>query len=53
MSEEARGILNAPLFGKGSTGRNLAESIRRRFAAIGGLDTSCPSIAMPRAYILK
>jgi plasmid stability protein len=38
MSEEARGILNTALSGKGSTGRNLAESIRRRFAAIAGLD---------------
>lgn len=38
MSEEACGILNVALSGKGSTGRNLAESIRRRFAAVGGLD---------------
>ena len=38
MSEEARGILNAELSGNGSTGCNLAESIRRRFAAVGGFD---------------
>jgi antitoxin FitA len=38
MEEETREILKAALTGKTGTGRNLAESIRRRFAAIGGVE---------------
>jgi antitoxin FitA len=38
MSDEARGILNEALSSKDSTGRTLADSIGRRFAAVGGLD---------------
>jgi len=38
MEEEAREILKVALTGKGSAERNLAESIRRRFAAVGGLE---------------
>ena len=37
MEEEAREILKAAVTGKSSTGRNLAESIRRRFAGLGGV----------------
>ena len=37
MEEEAREILKVAVSGKSSTGRNLAESIRRRFAALGGV----------------
>jgi plasmid stability protein len=38
MEEEARQILRAALKEKGGTALNLAESIRRRFAPLGGLD---------------
>ena len=38
MEEEAREILKVAVTGKSSTGRNLAESIRRRFAALGGVE---------------
>ena len=38
MEEEAREILRVALTGKDSTERNLAESIRRRFATIGGVE---------------
>jgi plasmid stability protein len=37
MEEEACEILKVALKGKGITGGNLAESIRRRFAALGGV----------------
>jgi hypothetical protein len=37
MEEEARQILRLALNEKGATGLNLAESIRRRFAPLGGL----------------
>jgi antitoxin FitA len=37
MEEEAREIIKVAVTGKGSSGRNLAESIRRRFAAFGGV----------------
>jgi plasmid stability protein len=37
MEEEAREILKVALQGKEITGRNLAESIRRRFAPLGGV----------------
>ena len=38
MEEEAREILRAALSGKEASGRNLAESIRRRMAAVGGVE---------------
>ena len=38
MEEEAREILRAALSGKEVSGRNLAESIRRRFAPFGGVE---------------
>ena len=38
MEEEAREILEVALTRKGTTERNLAESIRRRFAALGGVE---------------
>jgi len=38
MEEEAREILKVALIGRGSADRNLAESIRRRFAAVGGVE---------------
>ena len=38
MEEEAREILKLALTRKGTTERNLAESIRRRFAALGGVE---------------
>ena len=38
MEGEAREILKVALTGKGTTERNLAESIRRRFAALGGVE---------------
>jgi antitoxin FitA len=38
MEEEARQILRVALAEKGATSLNLAESIQRRFAALGGLN---------------
>lgn len=38
MEEEARQILKVALAEKGATSLNLAESIRRRFAPLGGLN---------------
>jgi plasmid stability protein len=38
MEEEAREILKVALTEKGTGERNLAESIRRRFAAVGGVE---------------
>lgn len=38
MEEEARQILKAALRDEDGTELNLAESIRRRFAPLGGLD---------------
>jgi plasmid stability protein len=40
MEEEAREILRAAVAGKGESKTNLAESIRRRFAAVGGVELS-------------
>ena len=37
MEEEAREILKVAVTGKSALGRNLAESIRRRFAPLGGV----------------
>jgi len=42
MEAEAREILTVFLTGKGAGGRNLAESIRRRFEPLGGV--GLPSI---------
>jgi antitoxin FitA len=38
MEEEAREILKVAVTGRSVTGRNLAESIRRRFAPLGGVE---------------
>lgn len=38
MEEEAREILSVALAGKGVTESNLGKSIRRRFAALGGVE---------------
>lgn len=38
MEEEAREILKTALTRKGTPERNLVESIRRRFAALGGVE---------------
>ena len=38
MEEEAREILRAALSGRRAPARNLAESIRRRLAAVGGVE---------------
>jgi antitoxin FitA len=38
MEEEARQILKGALNEKGATGLNLVESIRRKFAPLGGLN---------------
>jgi plasmid stability protein len=38
MEEEARAILKVALTGKDGTERNLAESIRRRLAPLGGVE---------------
>lgn len=38
MEEETREILKVVLTAKAGTERNLAESIRRRFAALGGVE---------------
>ena len=40
MEEEAREILKVALTGKGTTERNLAESIRRRFAALDSVEVA-------------
>ena len=53
MEEEAREILKVALTGKGATERNLAESIRRRFAALGGVELAdLPREAMRRPLSL-
>lgn len=38
MEEEVREILRTALYAKGIVAPNLAESIRRRFAALGGVE---------------
>jgi hypothetical protein len=38
MEEEARQILTVALAGKAVTGSNLGESIRQRFAPLGGVE---------------
>jgi antitoxin FitA len=42
MEDEARDILRTALAEEGSAPRNLAETIRRRFAAIGGIELATP-----------
>lgn len=41
MEEEAREILRLALMGKRTAEQNLAESIRRRFADLGGVELHC------------
>jgi len=38
MEEEAREILKVALAGKAGAEKNLADSIRRRFSALGGVE---------------
>ncbi|MBZ5607964.1 MAG: plasmid stabilization protein [Acidobacteriia bacterium] len=38
MEEEAREILRTALAGKGGRAQDLAQAIRRRFAALGGVE---------------
>lgn len=38
MEDEARDILRTALAVEGASPRNLAEAIRRRFAAVGGVE---------------
>ncbi|MFI5089096.1 MAG: plasmid stabilization protein [Terriglobales bacterium] len=42
MEEEAREILRSSLSGSRPAQRNLAETIRRRFAAFGGVKLALP-----------
>jgi antitoxin FitA len=42
MEEEAREILRSALSSVPPAKGNLAEAVRRRFAAFGGLELSCP-----------
>ena len=42
MEEEAREILKAALAGAAGSGENLAQSIRRLFAPLGGVELSLP-----------
>jgi plasmid stability protein len=42
MEEEAREILRSALAASSRTSGNLAETIRRRFAALGGIELSLP-----------
>jgi plasmid stability protein len=42
MEEEAREILRSTLTASSPAKRNLAETIRRRFAAFGGLELELP-----------
>ena len=42
MEEEAREILKAALAGGEGSGENLAQSIRRLFAPLGGVELSLP-----------
>lgn len=43
MEEEARQILRAALAQRASPPRNLAEAIRARFEALGGVELQLPS----------
>ena len=42
MEEEARDILRSALSGAQVSSRNLAESIRQRFARVGGVELQLP-----------
>ena len=42
MEEEARHILRHALGHDGASGANLAETIRRRFASLGGVELALP-----------
>jgi plasmid stability protein len=42
MEEEAREILGSALANARTANRNLAETIRRRFAAVGGIELELP-----------
>jgi plasmid stability protein len=42
MEEEAREIVKIALADAGAPGENLAQSIRRRFAPLGGVELSLP-----------
>lgn len=42
MEDEARHILRTALAGEVQPSRNLAASIRRRFASIGGVELDLP-----------
>jgi plasmid stability protein len=42
MEEEAREILKIALADAGAPGENIAQSIRRRFAPLGGVELSLP-----------
>ncbi len=42
MEDEARDILRIALSSESHTSRNLVESIRRRFTAIGGIELDLP-----------
>ena len=42
MEEEAREILRSVVDSPASDGRNLADSIRERFAPLGGVDLQLP-----------
>ncbi len=42
MEEEARDILRSALSGAQVSSRNLAESIRQRFAKLGGVELQLP-----------
>ena len=42
MEQEARDILRAALSASSSTKGNLAESVQRRFAGLGGVDLEFP-----------
>ncbi len=43
MEDEARDILRVALSSESHTSRDLVESIRRRFTAIGGVELDLPS----------
>jgi len=43
MEDEARDILRTTLASERRTSRNLVQSIRRRFTAIGGIELDIPS----------
>lgn len=43
MEDEARNILRATLSESAASPRNLAESIRRRFRALGGVELRTPA----------